>query len=72
MMGGNSHAQQPAEYQQQAVTIPFMQSQPQQQQYACMNEANLFTNCLKTNSDISYCQQFSDMLKQCQKNLNPQ
>lgn len=68
VMGGNSHSaqQQPANTPQQAVNM--CSTQPQQQN-ACMNEANLFTNCLRTNSDISYCQQFSDMLKQCQQNL---
>lgn len=72
IMGTGSGHSQPAEQQQQ------YQQQPQQtnvrtnmtqmqQQQPCMNEINMLTNCLSTNSDISYCQSFSDMLKQCQQ-----
>lgn len=61
-MGGSSHQ---VDQQQQ-------QQHTQQQQYQpnpCQVEIQNFSQCLERNSDLTYCQNFSDMLKQCkQKN----
>ena len=61
MEAGSGGQQAPAEYDQQ-------NAQPnQQQQNYCSNESNSFIECLKKNSDISFCQMYSDALKECQK-----
>ena len=62
LMGGGSHGQQ----------VPMenenvnQSAQPQQQQQ-CSGETQSFIECLKKNNDISYCQMYSDALKECQK-----
>lgn len=59
-MGGNSHQQAP----QQAP----QQTQSQVQQNPCQVEVQNFSQCIDRNSDLSYCQNFSDMLKTCKQN----
>ena len=39
--------------------------QRQTQQNPCQTEMDSFSNCLSTNDNIAYCQNFSDMLKNC-------
>jgi hypothetical protein len=51
---------------------PQQQQQQQQQQNPCQVEITNMSECLQRNSDISYCQQFSDMLKTCKKNYGLQ
>jgi hypothetical protein len=63
MGGSSSHSNQ--EVQQQ----PQQYSQ-QQQQNPCQMEISNFSSCLQVNDDVSYCQSYSDMLKQCKKNNN--
>jgi len=60
IMGGNSHqvAQQPAQQQQAQQT----------QQNPCQTEIYNMSECIQRNSDLSYCQSFSDMLKTCKQN----
>ena len=61
-MGGSSHQTQPQEHQQQ-------QQQPQQQQQnPCQVEIQNFSQCIQRNSDLSYCQSLSDMLKTSKPN----
>lgn len=51
------------------------QQQHQQQQYqqqnnqssACQTEIKNFSECIQRNTDLSYCQTFSDMLKSCKQ-----
>lgn len=62
LMGGSSSSQQPA---QQAP-----QQNTQQYQNPCQMEIQNFSNCLQANDDVSYCQSYSDMLKQCKKTNN--
>lgn len=62
MMGGSSHN----EVQEQQTQQP-QQGQYQQQQNPCQVEIMNFSNCLERNDDVSYCQNFSDMLKQCKQ-----
>ena len=62
MMGGSGHNQ--------AQEAPQQQQQQQNyQQQSCQFEINNFTNCLKENKEIAYCQRYSDLLKMCQDNL---
>lgn len=64
VMGSDSHSQQqqqPQQYQQQ------QQPQQQYQQNPCQLQVENFSECLQRNNDISYCQNFSDMLKQCKE-----
>jgi hypothetical protein len=69
--GGGSDSQpieqQQQQYQQQQQPTVKSSLIQMQQQQMCMNEINMLTNCLSGNSDISYCQSYSDMLKECQK-----
>jgi hypothetical protein len=65
LMGGSSQSQ--PQQQQQA---PQQQQQQQQQQNPCQTEMSNFSSCLSTNSNIQYCQNFSDMLKTCKQNNN--
>ncbi|KAJ3048549.1 hypothetical protein HK097_010442 [Rhizophlyctis rosea] len=64
--GGSSHAPAPAE----AAPEVQQYAQPQQQQQfgaACEPDQKAFLRCLDTNSnDITACQFYLDMLKQCQ------
>jgi hypothetical protein len=64
MMGGSSHGQQ------QEVAQQPQQYQQQQYQNPCQMEIQNFSSCLQTNDEVSYCQSYSDMLKQCKKNNN--
>lgn len=64
MMGGSSHGQQ------QEVTQQPQQYQQQQYQNPCQMEIQNFSSCLQANDEVSYCQSYSDMLKQCKKNNN--
>ena len=62
MMGGSSDQQ-------------VQEQQGQQEQYAsqsqpCQTEINNFSQCLQRNDDLSYCQNFADMLKICKKDHN--
>lgn len=64
MGGSSSHGNQQQEVAQQ---------QPQQQsqyQNPCQYEIQNFSSCLQTNDDVSFCQSYSDMLKQCKKSNN--
>ena len=60
MMGGGSHNQ-------------VQEQQGQQQQYSqaqqnpCQQEISQFSQCLQRNDDLSYCQPFSDSLKNCKQ-----
>ena len=52
----------PAEYGEQ------QQSYQQEQQNPCQGFNMNFVNCLKQNStDVGFCQQYMDMLQQCEK-----
>ncbi|CAD8174251.1 unnamed protein product [Paramecium octaurelia] len=62
VIGGSSHSQ-PAEQQTQ-------QQAPQQQQQTCQSESQMFSNCLQTNQDITRCQPYMDIFKECQKKYN--
>ncbi len=62
LMGGSSHSQQQVDQQHQQA--------PQQYSNPCQMEITNFSSCLQTNDDVSYCQNYSDMLKQCKKNNN--
>ena len=62
LMGGSSHNQQ------QVAQQP--QQAPQQYTNPCQMEITNFSSCLQANDDVSYCQSYSDMLKQCKKNNN--
>ncbi|CAK64123.1 unnamed protein product (macronuclear) [Paramecium tetraurelia] len=62
VMGGSSQSQ-PVEQQSQ-------QQAPQQQQQACQNESQMITNCLQMNSEITRCQPYMDIFKECQKKYN--
>eukprot|EP00178_Gracilaria_changii_P002074 TRINITY_DN13096_c0_g1_i1.p1 TRINITY_DN13096_c0_g1~~TRINITY_DN13096_c0_g1_i1.p1 ORF type:complete len:138 (+),score=19.18 TRINITY_DN13096_c0_g1_i1:39-452(+) len=64
IMGGGSHGQTQEQQPQQ------QQYQQQQQQNPCQVEIMNFSNCLQRNDDLSYCQNFSDMLKQCKQMNN--
>jgi hypothetical protein len=66
MGGGSGHTV--AQQQQQ----PQQQAPQQYQQNPCQVEISNMSECLQRNADISYCQQFSDMLKTCKKNNNLQ
>lgn len=63
LMGGSSHSQQ------QVAQQPQQQA-PQQYSNPCQMEIQNFSSCLQTNDEVSYCQSYSDMLKQCKKNNN--
>ena len=76
--GGNGDAQQQQQPQQQMQQAP-MEGQMQQSQYAddgygqqqeapCQSMNTSFVNCLKQNdSNIQMCQQYMDMIKQCER-----
>lgn len=66
VMGGSSHSQQQAPQQQ----APQQQAPQQTQQNPCQLEMQNFSNCLSTNDNINYCQNFSDMLKSCKQSYN--
>ncbi|EGR27480.1 hypothetical protein IMG5_195270 [Ichthyophthirius multifiliis] len=57
---GSSHNSQEAPVQQQ------QQIQPQQ----CGEETNSFSNCLRQHTELSMCQSYMDMLKECQRKNN--
>lgn len=63
IMGSGSGSHQQQEVQQQ----PPPPQQQQQQQNPCQLEVSNFSECLQRNSDIGYCQHFSDMLKNCKQ-----
>lgn len=67
LVGGDHYYHQPTVVQQQ----PSMESnygQQQQMKNLCDFENTQFINCLKSNGDsISTCQNYFDMLKECQK-----
>lgn len=60
-MGGSSHNQVQEQPQQQN------QQQQYQQQQPCQQEISNFSDCIQRNSDLSYCQNFSDILKSCKE-----
>ena len=60
-MGGSSHNQVQEQPQQQ------QQQQQYQQQQPCQHEIANFSDCIQRNTDLSYCQNFSDMLKTCKQ-----
>jgi hypothetical protein len=66
VMGGSSHGQEQQQQQQEAP----QQQQQQQQQNPCQTEMSNFSQCLSTNDNIQYCQNFSEMLKNCKQNYN--
>ena len=59
VMGGSSSHQQAPQQQQQV--------QQQQQQNPCQMEIQNFGQCLERNTDLSYCQSLSDILKSCRQ-----
>ena len=61
VMGGGSHGQ-TEQHQQQEQQAPL-----QQYQQPCQMEMDNFSKCLSTNDNINYCQNFSDMLKNCKQ-----
>lgn len=63
VMGGSSSHSEPQQAQQQ-------QAPQQQQQNPCQFEMSNFSNCLSSNDNIQYCQNFADMLKTCKQNNN--
>lgn len=63
LMGGSSSSNQ-----QQVAQQP--QQNTQQYQNPCQMEIQNFSSCLQANDDVSFCQSYSDMLKQCKKNNN--
>lgn len=59
LMGGSSHSQQAP------------QQAPQQQQTSpCQFEMDNFSRCLSSNDNVSYCQNYADMLKNCKQTNN--
>ena len=63
MMGGrSSHQQAPQQAPQQQQQV-----QQQQQQNPCQMEIQNFGQCLERNTDLSYCQSLSDILKSCRQ-----
>lgn len=79
MFGGSSSSDEPAASAQQQQAPPMQsvydQSSMQTQQgvRACDADARAFTRCLEsTNNDMSSCQYYLDMLKQCQAFSNSQ
>lgn len=64
LMGGSSQSNN----NQQVAQQP--QQNTQQYQNPCQMEITNFSSCLQSNDDVSYCQSYSDMLKQCKKNNN--
>lgn len=60
VMGGG-HSSHETQQQQQP------QQQQQQYQQPCQVEMGNFSNCLSNNTNIQYCQNFSDMLKECKQ-----
>ncbi|CAD8176533.1 unnamed protein product (macronuclear) [Paramecium tetraurelia] len=62
VMGGSGHSQ--------AAEQPAQQQAPQQQQQTCQSESQMFSNCLQTNQDITRCQPYMDIFKECQKKYN--
>lgn len=62
VIGGGSHQAVQEQPQQQP-----QQYQSQQQQQPCQAEIQNFGACLQRNDDLSYCQTFSDMLKNCKQ-----
>ena len=62
-MGGSSHSQ-------QAPQQATQQAPQQMQQNPCQSEMQSFSNCLSTNDNIQYCQNFADMLKNCKQSNN--
>ena len=65
LMGGSSSHGQNQEVAQQQT-----QQSPQQYSNPCQMEITNFSSCLQSNDEVSYCQSYSDMLKQCKKNNN--
>lgn len=64
LMGGSSSHSQPAQQQ------PVQQQQQPLQQNPCQVEMNNFSSCLSQNDNIQYCQNFSDMLRNCKQTNN--
>ena len=69
MGGGGGQAQPDQPYQEQ---LPAMQQQPQyvQQQPesgACAVELRQFMDCAQNTSDITFCNDFNEALKQCKQ-----
>ncbi|CAK74714.1 unnamed protein product (macronuclear) [Paramecium tetraurelia] len=62
VMGGSGHSQ--------SVDQQAQQEAPQQQQQVCQSESQMFSNCLQTNQDITRCQPYMDIFKECQKKFN--
>ena len=62
VMGGGSHGQE-ATHQE----APQTQQNQQYQSNPCQVEMNNFSNCLSQNDNIQYCQNFSEMLKNCKQ-----
>lgn len=60
--GGSSHSHEQAPQQQAQNT--------QQYQNPCQFEADNFSKCLSTNDNIQFCQNFSEMLKNCRQANN--
>lgn len=60
MMGGSGNTNEVQEVHQE--------SPQQQSSLPCQFEITNFTNCLKENKEIAYCQRYSDLLRMCQEN----
>ncbi|KAJ3012502.1 hypothetical protein HKX48_006260 [Thoreauomyces humboldtii] len=72
--GGGSSAPAQAEGQappQQYAQDPYAQQQQQQQAVSCEPDQKAFLRCLDQNNDISACQFYLEMLKQCQAAAAP-
>jgi len=67
MMGGSGHAEQGQEQVQEVN-----QGYTQQQSNPCEYQNTQFIDCLRQSSnDVSACQSYMDMLKQCESQYNP-
>jgi hypothetical protein len=64
IMGGGSHQGQ------HQVTEQLPQQYSPQYSNLCQMEIQKFSYCLQTNDEVSNCQSYSDMLKQCKKSNN--
>ena len=64
--GGGGQSQPEATYQEQPMQTQYAQQQPQQGG-VCAYELQQFMNCAQNTSDISFCQDFNEALKQCKQ-----
>lgn len=70
--GGEQEQQQQPSYQEQPQQMQQYEQQPygqqqQQQPTVCAFELRQFMDCAQNNSDITFCQDFNEALKQCKQ-----